>query len=106
LAQFLSVVLHKLLIPNGLRLAGPARQRNLLIYNTLCHRSLSRVSSNFSHAARYIFAKPSRFRRDALSARRLKKHDKRNRFFLAIRLNVIILFFKNGNAQGKPKGYD
>ena len=81
---------------NHLRPAARPGRRNPLIFNDLLQRSLSRVSSNFSHADRYIFAKPSRFRRDAQSAQRLKTHDKRNKFFLANRLSVIILFFTIG----------
>jgi hypothetical protein len=96
-------ILHKSFIFNHLRPAARPGCRNPLIFNDLRHRSLSLVSSNFSHAARYIFAKPSRLRRDARSAQRLKTHDKRNKFFLAIRLNVIILFFFVVKHNGKDQ---
>jgi hypothetical protein len=72
---------------------GGARRRKSLIFNALRHRSLSRMSSIFSHAASRIFARSSRPRRDAASARRLKNSDKRNKFFRAIIFSVIVFDF-------------
>jgi len=99
-------ILHKSFIFNHLRPAARPGYRNPLIFNDLRQRSLSRVSSNFSHAMRKSFERISCPRRQAESARRLQNADKRNKFFRAIRLSVIILFFLNHQARSKHQSHD